>query len=342
MPLTPEQFLNLDLGFPGMSFGFESWALESYLNVLEEQIDHARDQYRLRAQRELKARDLKDFEYVHMAAEIDEVANTQIPRFFRIGAVVSIWGLFESFASDLAAYAGRREKAGLSFKDIRADSLRVQVEKYFEKVLRISLPWSPRERELLGQLQELRHFLAHRNGRLMDLSSQSEEKVRSLVSGINGVAIESSTVVVSSKYLTEAANLVFTTAGALSQLLSDRYGGPVVLAEPYPSLQRTQPPIRVACRCPQPLDIRTYDFSFHHLEGKSSLSSFGTRCQHPCVLVRRCATHSCSTTVRSDGTGTDSPRRERGLRNVIWRQSHVFAFRPRFGGRAVGSRIQSR
>ena len=230
MLLSPEQLLNLDLSFPGISFGYESWALESYLNVLEEQIAHARAQYRMRAQRELEARKswLEDFEYGHKLAEIDEAADAQIPRFFRIGAVVSIWGLFESFSSDLAGYAGRREKPGLGFRDIRADSLRIQIEKYFEKVLRIPLPWSPRERERLGQLQELRHFLAHRNGRLMDLPEQSEKKIRTLVSRLQGVSLESSTVVVSAEYVSEAAALVFKTAGELSQLLTDRYGGPLV------------------------------------------------------------------------------------------------------------------
>ena len=233
MSLSFEQFLNLDLNFPGISFGYESWALESYLNVLEDQIAHARAQYRLRAERELESRrkELEDFEYGNKLSEIDEAADAQIPRFFRIGAVVSIWGLFESFASDFALYSGNREKPGLSFRDIRADSLRAQVEKYFEKVLRIDLPWSQREREQLGQLQELRHFLAHRNGRLMDLPTQSVEKIRSLVSRIPGVEIESSTVVVSPEYVSEASALVFKTIGELGQLLANRYGGPVAPTE---------------------------------------------------------------------------------------------------------------
>jgi len=98
MHLTPEQFLDLDISFPGISFGYESWALESYLKVLEEQIDHARAQYRLRAERELEIqkKELEHYEYGSRLQEIDEAADAQIPRFFRIGAVVSIWGLFKS------------------------------------------------------------------------------------------------------------------------------------------------------------------------------------------------------------------------------------------------------
>lgn len=233
MALTPEQILNLDLSFPGISFGYESWALDSYLKVLEDQIEHARAQYRLRAERELEKQKagLEHYEYGSRLSEIDEAADAQIPRFFRIGAVVSIWGIFESFLTDFALYVGKREKIGLSFKDIRAESFRAQIEKYFEKVARISIPWSPEERERLGQLQELRHILAHRNGRLMDLPPESEKKAKDLVSRIKGVTVEGSTVVVTSEYIDSAAQLVFGCVGKFSQQLADKYVQPVPPAD---------------------------------------------------------------------------------------------------------------
>jgi len=229
MHLTPEQFLDLDISFPGISFGYESWALESYLKVLEDQIDHARAQYRLRAERELEVRkrELEHHEYGNRLQEIDEAADAQIPRFFRIGAVVSIWGLFESFLTDFAVYVGKRENAGLSFKDIRASNFRIQIEKYFEKVLRIPVPWSPEERERLGQLQDLRNVLAHRNGRLMDLPPESEDKVKKLVAGMVGVSIDGTVVVVSPPYITEAAALVFECVGRFSQQLANKYVQPI-------------------------------------------------------------------------------------------------------------------
>ena len=233
MALTPEQFLNLDLSFPGISFGYESWALDSYLKVLEDQIEHARAQYRLRAGRELERQkaDLEHYEYGARLSEIDEAADAQIPRFFRIGAVVSIWGIFESFLTDFALYVGKREKVGLSFKDIRAESFRAQIEKYFEKVVRISIPWSPEEREHLGQLQELRNSLAHRNGRLLDLPPESEKKVKDLVNRIKGVSIEGSTVVVTPEYIDTAAKLVFGCVEKFSQQLADKYVQPVPTAD---------------------------------------------------------------------------------------------------------------
>jgi hypothetical protein len=230
MALTVDQLMNLDLSFPGISFGYESWALESYLKVLEEQISHAQAQYRLRAERELeKEKDKLEYhEYGEKLSEIDEAADNQIPRFFRIGALVSIWGLFESFITDFAVYAGKREDIGLAFRDVRANNFRSQTEKYFEGVLRIQLPWSTKEREQLGQLQELRNFIAHRNGRLMDLPPEKEKEIKNLVAKIVGVEVDSSSVVVSPTYISEAAALVFELVGRFSQQLADHYGGPVV------------------------------------------------------------------------------------------------------------------
>lgn len=225
MAVDLDKILNLDLSYPGISFGYESWALGSYVKVLDEQISHACDQYRLRAERELEKAEpkLEREEYWSKLSEIEDAAEKEIPRFFRIGALVPIWGLFESFLLDFALWVGKREKAKLSFRDIRAPHFRGQIEKYFEGILQIELPWSVEEREGLGHLQELRNFIAHRNGRLMDLPLDKEREVKALVAKVSGVSIENSTLVVSAEYIDAAAKLVFDLVGRLNQKLADKY-----------------------------------------------------------------------------------------------------------------------
>ena len=65
-------------------------------------------------------------------------------------------------------------------------------------------------------------MLAHRNGRLMDLPAEAEEKVKKLVSRMAGVSIEGSVVIVSPQYVTEAAALVCECVGRFSQQLADK------------------------------------------------------------------------------------------------------------------------
>jgi len=225
MAIDLNKILNLDLSYPGISFGYESWALGSYLKVLDDQISHACDQYRLRAERELeKAKSKLELEeYWSKHSQIEDAAEKEIPRFFRIGALVPIWGLFESFLADFAFWVGKRENAKLSFRDVRAPHFRGQIEKYFEGVLQIELPWSVEEREKLAHLQELRNFVAHRNGRLMDLPPDKEREVKALVARVPGISVENSSLVVSAAYIDGAAKLVFDLVGRLNQKLADRY-----------------------------------------------------------------------------------------------------------------------
>ena len=89
--------------------------------------------------------------------------------------------------------------------------------------MQIELPWSPEERENLAHLQNLRNFVAHRNGRLMDLPADKERDIKTLVSKMPGVSIEDSSLVVSAGYIESAATLVFVLVGRLNQKLADRY-----------------------------------------------------------------------------------------------------------------------
>jgi len=225
MAIDLEHFLRLDLNFPGITFEYESRALDVYLRVLEEQVSHAQAQYRLRAERRLEKMkpSLDRDEYREISLWIDDAANHQIPQFFSIGAIASIWGLFESFLVDFATYVGGRENTGLPFRDIRANNFRHQVEKYFEGMHRIPLPWSEQERESLSHLQELRNVVAHRNGRVTDLPAEVEAKFKTLVGKLDGVKIVDDRIAISSIYISNVAELISSLVSRLSQQLADRY-----------------------------------------------------------------------------------------------------------------------
>jgi len=60
----------------------------------------------------------------------------------------------------------------------------------------------------------------------MDLTHEVEKKIKDLISKIKGVTVQSSTVVVSPEYISEATALVFETVGRVSQHMANRYSGP--------------------------------------------------------------------------------------------------------------------
>ena len=127
-----DKLLRLDISYPGISFGYHSWALGVYLESLEEFIGYAGEQYRLRAKRALDARkdELGEVEYMQEAGYVDEAAEEHIPGYARMSAVVLLWGIFESTVFDITAYVARRESAPLKLREIRSDSFLKQVQKY--------------------------------------------------------------------------------------------------------------------------------------------------------------------------------------------------------------------
>ncbi len=230
MTIDLEKLKRMDMSYPGFSFGEESWALSTYLEVLEEHISFASEQYKLRAKRELeKDADMyPSGEIAYEYSEIEAAAEFQIPRYFRIGTLIPIWGLFESFVSDVARYTKQRESNNLSFRDIRAPNFRLQVEKYFENVLSIDLPWSDEQRNRLGALQEVRNIIAHRNGRLMDLHPDKRRELEKVVAAIDGVEIQHSNIIVSGGYITESKCLVLEVLESLINMVAERYDGPII------------------------------------------------------------------------------------------------------------------
>ncbi|MBK7565076.1 MAG: hypothetical protein IPI21_12775 [Propionivibrio sp.] len=227
MAFDTAKFLRLDMGYPGISFGYESWALQTYLDALQEHLPLIKDQYRLRAEQALHAAGETDRETIgqHLT-EIEEAAERQIPRFFLSSAIVPVWGQFETFVTDIANYVGRREGNAFFLKDVRAGNFREQAEKYFERALQIPLPWTDGERSRLRCLQEIRNIVAHRNGRLEDISSHEAKRIGKLASEVPGVVIEGEILTVGAEYINEAASLVFNVVGKLNQMIADRYDGP--------------------------------------------------------------------------------------------------------------------
>src|SRR3989344_7289934 len=159
MAFDLEKLLRLDLGYPGISFGYHSWALGAYLDSLENFIGIAQEQYRVRAKRglEKKRNELEPEEYSQEERYIDEAADEHIPRYARMSALIPIWGLFESSVTDITFYVSRREKTKLQLKEIRAKNFRDQVQKYYDGVLGLNFPWSSDEKAKIATLHTVRN-----------------------------------------------------------------------------------------------------------------------------------------------------------------------------------------
>lgn len=230
MPVTFNQYLKMEANYPGLLLGSESWALETYVNVLISQIDFASDQHRLRENRALEnSRDLEDSEIMGRLSQIDEAAEHQLPRYFLNTSIVPIWGLFESTVTDLSSYVSGKEGNRLSLKDLKANNFRDQAKKFFKAILDMPLPWSAQEQAQLKNLQYLRNLIAHQNGRYEDSTEEKRNEIERLVGSISGVTINHHTIVVSQEYVLSVVALVVKALNRLDEIIVARYSVPSVI-----------------------------------------------------------------------------------------------------------------
>jgi hypothetical protein len=145
-----------------------------------------------------------------------------------MAALVPIWGLFESSITDITTYVSTREGTRIQLKEIHAQNFREQIEKYYDGVLELPLPWSKEEKENIAILHSVRNAVAHRNGHFSDAPPDRITELKKAVKDTPGLSILGGDLVVSAEYVRSSAELVFKVVGDLNQMVKDRYDGPTV------------------------------------------------------------------------------------------------------------------
>jgi hypothetical protein len=245
MTIDLEKLLQMELGYPGISFGYHAWALGAYLESLEHIVGLAQEQYQVRGEKDLEKRrdEFEPEELVQRLDEVKEAAHEHIPRYARLSALIPIWGLFESSVEDITAYVAKRAGVKLKLNEIRAENFLVKVQKYYAGVLEIPLPWSKQDNDEAATLYEIRNAIAHRNGQFRDAPPEKRRKIEALVARTAGVVMHRNQLVVQAEYLEHAAELVFRMIGDLNQVIIDRnYGRPSQMTNPGKEKSATAAP----------------------------------------------------------------------------------------------------
>ena len=231
MSIDLEKLMKLDMSYPGISFGYHSWALGAYLDSLENFIAIAKEQYRTRAKHELEKRkneyDPEEY-YQQKLNEIDEAADEHIPRYARMAAIVPLWGMFELTITDITNYVAKRENVKLKRREIKAGNIIEQIQKYYDGVLGIPLPWPDTQLKEISLFCEIRNAIAHRNGQFGDNTAQRRKEIKAAVSKLEGVTMHGHQLEISSKYIEKSTELVFSMLSSLNKMVCDRYDGPTV------------------------------------------------------------------------------------------------------------------
>ena len=205
----------------------ELWSLGKYRELFEEQLSFLKDQERVRLRARLSSAEseMDDAERQFASEQVDVLVEEVLPRFFRGPYLIALWALFESGIIELADYLAQRKQLSLKLRDIRGRDPIEQWNKYFTHVVNYPLGVAESTWQRLDELRQVRHVLAHANGRL-DLAEESARRKLEKWCGENrGLYAHFNLLIVSAEYTRTAHVLVTDTlSGLIGRVRSDVSG----------------------------------------------------------------------------------------------------------------------
>lgn len=218
------KLMDADPQLPALGIVAESYALEEYLKTLDERLSNIQQQTQFRLEAELRQ------SYPNIAADpeseyYDIIRSTvieTIPRFFVGAALVSVWAFYESAIEELADYAKRKERIGVSLKDLKGN-FNDQSRKYFAYVLKLPLPYTDHAVERLSHLSILRDCFAHDNGNLRNVSEERLEKIRNITSRSDGASIVENHLVITANFVLDSYRFIEQSLQTVLDFYLDRY-----------------------------------------------------------------------------------------------------------------------
>jgi hypothetical protein len=202
-------------------------SLVRYREIFEEQLIFLKEQERVRLRARLISREseLDDAERQFAREEVDLLVEEILPRFFRGPYLIALWALFESGIIEVADYLATTKQLSLRLRDFRGRDPKDQWNKYYTHIAGYPLGFSDFAWARLEELRQVRHVLAHANGRL-DLAEDSARRKLETWCGENrGLSAHFNLLIVSGDYTRAAQKLVTDTLSCLTGRVRAEFSG---------------------------------------------------------------------------------------------------------------------
>jgi hypothetical protein len=141
----------------------------------------------------------------HLEDRLDEGVTT---RFITGAIVVATWAVYESTVKLLADHVRGARDVKLKLSDLNG-TFPEKSRKYFGEVLRTDLHPIGTDWERLERLAQLRHILAHANGRIGDVPISDWNRVKQWVQATRGISVvDDDYIVLSVEFVADARSFV--------------------------------------------------------------------------------------------------------------------------------------
>lgn len=198
----------------------EIYALEDHLQLVEKQIESMQQAERdeLTAYIQKEKLTSNDPEWHEANQNFNHRFDFLLPRVFRGPFIVVLYAVYETSVIEIARLLQKSMGQSISLGDLRGNFLD-RSKKYFEHILKFDLCNDKEAWERIKIMSDLRHALAHANGRLEMLKEESLKQIKSLEKKRIGIVDFDGYIVFNAEFTKETFRLV---RSSLEDLV-DRY-----------------------------------------------------------------------------------------------------------------------
>jgi len=190
------EFGTIDMRF--LEEEMESWVIDDYAIIVKNALPGIVDSESKRISERF---DPNDEAMHHVISSFERLLAFGITtRFLTASVLLAAWSYYEAFVLKLSRYVAEKRDVRLGLRDLRGGFLE-QARKYFE-VLQWPLHDEEKDWTFLTEVLTMRNAFAHANGRISDLSNQSDQqRIKTIVGHGDGAAIEDDALVLSDSFV---------------------------------------------------------------------------------------------------------------------------------------------
>jgi len=157
-----------------------------------------------------------DPEYHLEQQELDYLIEVALPRIFRGPFLLSLYAVYESAVTEIAALIQKKKAIKMSINDLKGDFLE-KANKYFSDVLQFPLFLGNEAWQKINMLFVIRNAIAHTNGRIEMLNKSARQKIANWENQKRGISSTSGYLVVEEQFLKDTLKIV---SNSLSDLIN--------------------------------------------------------------------------------------------------------------------------
>ena len=212
--------MKINVDFRLFDVSMELYALEEHYKLIEKQILHL-NQIEKKALAEYREKENlipEDADWDIARQEFDHKVEFLLPRFFWGPFIVSLYAVFETSVMEIAILMQKNMNQGIAINDLRGDFLE-KAKKYYKYILNFELYNNENHWQHIRFLTDIRHAIAHANGRMDRLKGKIKKKIIKLEKQNIGVSTYYNYALVDSHFSWKA----FSAVKSILEDLVDRY-----------------------------------------------------------------------------------------------------------------------